>query len=243
VPERRALLTGPIHPPLHRIDINKGQHLRAGQQGRLRREPGQHPAVHRGQLAHGAVGEGPQKRPQRRGSPDPTKARRERTQQVHPVDIIGTSDHPGHQRTDLHPRVRTDLRGHLHMLDDQIFQTDVLGQPQRRHQTGVRHQIRIIKPHARLGRPMQQSHLRSALSTMGSGALATPIFPGQRALLLIRHAPGHSSGGGSRLSTPEVCDLGVYASPVCESLLFALQKLSRVASARQGRCLLMPMSG
>jgi retron-type reverse transcriptase len=25
VPERRALLGGPIHPPLHRVDIDKGQ--------------------------------------------------------------------------------------------------------------------------------------------------------------------------------------------------------------------------
>ena len=36
-------------------------------------------------------------------------------------------------------RVRTDLGGHVHMLSDQVFQPNVLGQPHRRYQPDVRH--------------------------------------------------------------------------------------------------------
>jgi hypothetical protein len=127
-------------------------------------------------------------------SPDPTKGRRERTvpQQVHPVDIIGASDHPGHQRTDLRTRVRADLGGHVYMLGDQVIQSNVAGQPHHRHQTGVRHETRITEHHVRLGRPMQQSQLQSALSAVGSRAPATPILSGQRALLLLRHTRSQS---------------------------------------------------
>ncbi len=78
MPERRTLLGGPIHPSLHRVDIDESQRLRAGQQRSLRRQPSQHPAMHRGELAHGGVGESPQKRPQRRRGADPTEGRRDR---------------------------------------------------------------------------------------------------------------------------------------------------------------------
>lgn len=49
MPERRPLLGGPIHSPLHRIDIHKRHCLRPGQQGCPRRQPGQHPPMHRRQ--------------------------------------------------------------------------------------------------------------------------------------------------------------------------------------------------
>jgi hypothetical protein len=121
-------------------------------------------------------------------------------QQVHPVDGVGAGDHPGHQRTDLQIRVRADLGGHMHMLCDQVLQPDVLGQPHRRYQPGVRHQIRIIKRRVCPGRGMQQSHPRGALSILALRASTTRILPGQRALLLSRHTPKNNPGGGSRLS-------------------------------------------
>ncbi|HEX3304710.1 MAG TPA: hypothetical protein VHS32_00520, partial [Streptosporangiaceae bacterium] len=52
------------------------------------------------------------------------------------------------------------------MLGDQVFQSDVLGQPHRWYQPGVRHQIRIIEPCVCLGRGVQQSHPRGALSIL-----------------------------------------------------------------------------
>ena len=202
VPERRALLGAPVHPPLHRVDIDEHHRVGAGQH----RGPGgqldQYPAVHRGQLADVAVVEGPQEAAQRRRGADPADRGRERAvaQQVHPVDGVGAGDHPGHQRTDLQPGVGADLGGHPHMLSGQVFQPDVLGQPHGRYQPGVRHQIRIIKPGVRRGRGMQQSHPRGALSILALRASATRILPGQRALLLLRHASGDNPGGGSRLS-------------------------------------------
>ena len=181
MPERRALLTGPIPPPLHRVDVKEGQRAGAGQQRRPRREPGQHPAVHCSQLTHVTVSESPQERAQCRGRPDPAERGRQRTmpQQVHPIKTVRTGDHARHQRTDLHPRVRAGPRRHLHMLGDQLLQTSITGQAHREHQPSMRHEIRIIERRPRLGRRMQQSHPRSALSTMGSGASATPILPGQ----------------------------------------------------------------
>ena len=105
VPERGALLGAPVHPPLHRVDIDERQRVGAGQQ----RGPGgqldQYPAVHRGELAHVAVVERPQEAAQRRRGADPADRGRERAvaQQVHPVDGVRAGDHPGHQRTDLQP--------------------------------------------------------------------------------------------------------------------------------------------
>ena len=144
---------------------------------------------------------GPQEAAQRRRGADPADRGRERAvaQQVHPVDGVGAGDHPGHQRTDLQPGVGADLGGHPHMLSGQVLQPDVLGQPHGRYQPGVRHQIRIIKPGVRRGRGMQQSHPRGALSILALRASATRILPGQRALLLLRHASGDNPGGGSRL--------------------------------------------
>lgn len=48
-------------------------------------------------------------------------------------------------------------------------------------------------------RRVQQSHLRSALSILDFRASATPIFPGQRALLLSQHAPNRNPDGESGL--------------------------------------------
>jgi hypothetical protein len=123
----------------------------AGQQRCLGSESGQQPAVHRSELAHVAVVERPQERPQRRGSADPAERGGDRamSQHVHPVDTVRPGDHPGHQRTDLQLRVRADLGGHAHLLGDQLFQPHVLSQPDRRHQPGMRHEIRVIKRHMR----------------------------------------------------------------------------------------------
>ena len=63
VSERRTLLEAPEHPPLHRVDIDIRQHVRAGQKRRLHGQLGEYPPVHRGELAHVAVVERAQERP------------------------------------------------------------------------------------------------------------------------------------------------------------------------------------
>lgn len=80
-------------------------------------------------------------------------------QQIHPVNVVRAGDYASHQRTNLRPRVRSDLGNDVHVLSDQYFEADVLGQPHRRHQPSVRHEIRAIEHRVRLDRRMQQSHL------------------------------------------------------------------------------------
>ena len=173
-----------------------------GSSGAPRSEPGQHPAVHRRQLARGGRGRTPARTSpaskgrrshrrwpgSRRAAEDPS--RRGRPRRRH---------HARDQRTDLHPRVRADLSGHPYVRSDQVFQAHILSQPHRGNEPRMRHEIRVIETRASLGGGVQQPHLRSALSTTGIGVSATPIFPSQRALLLSRHAPNHNPGGGSRL--------------------------------------------
>ena len=228
VPERRTLLGAPVHPPLHRVDIDERQHLGAGQQRCPRGQLGQYPAVHRGELTHVAVVERPQKATQRRRGADPADRGRDRAvaQQVHPVDGVGAGDHPRHQRTDLQTRVRADLGGHTHMLRDQILQPNVLSQPHRRYQPGVRHQIRIIKRRVCPGRGVQQSHPRGALSILALRASTTRILPGQRALLLSRHTPENNPGGGSRLSH---CKVYMMSSPTSRRVIPSPSPGGRIA--------------
>jgi hypothetical protein len=150
VAERGPLLGGAVHPPLHRVDIDEDQRVGTGQQPGPGDQLDQGPAVQRGELAHVAVVEPAQEAAQRGRGTDPADRVRERAvaQQVHPVDGVRAGD----QRTDLQPGVGADLGGHPHVLAGQVLQADVLGQPQRRDQPGVRHQIRIIEPGVCLGR-------------------------------------------------------------------------------------------
>ncbi|BCO36289.1 hypothetical protein [Mycobacterium heckeshornense] len=133
-------------------------------------EFGDYTAVHRGQLAHIAVVKRTQKRPQRGRGADPTEGARDRTvaKQLHPVNVIGTGDHPRDQRTDLHTRVGAHLGVEPNMMGGKLFQPNQLGQPHRGHQPGMRHEIRVIEAGASLARSMQQSHLRGALSSGSS---------------------------------------------------------------------------
>jgi hypothetical protein len=201
VPERRALLVRPVYPLLRRIHVDERQLLATGQQRGMLGEFGEYTAVHRGQLAHIAVGKRTQKRPQRGRGTDPTEGGRDRTvaQQPHAVDVIGTGDHPCDQRTDLHTRIGAHLGVEPNMVGGKLFQTNQLSQPRRRHQPGMRHKIRVIEAGASLAHSMQQLHLRGALSFWVIRVSATPIIPGQRALLLLRHAHGKNSIGGFRL--------------------------------------------
>jgi hypothetical protein len=56
------------------------------------------------------------------------------------------------------------------------------------------------KPRVGLARSIQQLHLRGALSLWSIEALATPIFPGQRALPWLRHTFGNRCVGRFKLS-------------------------------------------
>ena len=71
MPERCALLGMPVDPFLLRVDVNKREHVPAGQQRGAAGQPGQDQPVHLLQLQHVPPGEGPQERPQRGRRSDP----------------------------------------------------------------------------------------------------------------------------------------------------------------------------
>jgi hypothetical protein len=86
----------PVHPALHRVDVNEGQLVRAGQQPGPPRQPGQQLPVHLLQLAHITEGEGAQERSERARRPDPGEQIRHRAvaQQVHVIDRVSARGHP-----------------------------------------------------------------------------------------------------------------------------------------------------
>jgi hypothetical protein len=68
---------------------------------------------------------------------------------VEVVDAVRAGEHAGHDRGDLGRRVRPRVPGQPNPIGHRIMQAHILGQPHHRHQPGARHQIRIIKRHAR----------------------------------------------------------------------------------------------
>jgi hypothetical protein len=55
------------------------------------------------------------------------------------------------------------------------------GERQKRCQSGVRQQVRVVEHGAHLRRGMRQSHLRGVRSNGPDGSVVTPIIPSQRA--------------------------------------------------------------
>jgi hypothetical protein len=102
-------------------------------------------------------------------------------QQIHVIDAVRPSDHPGHQAGDLHLGVHPARADDPDMLSHQAAQACPLGQRHDRDQAGLRHEMRVIKRRVDLRQLMQQSHLTGAPSVQVVEASATPIVPGQGA--------------------------------------------------------------
>ena len=88
VAEAGAFLLVPVDPLLRRVDVHEGQHVRAGQQRRLAREPGQQLPPGLLQLQHVSPGIAAQVRAERGRGADPAEQHVHRPvpQQAHVID-------------------------------------------------------------------------------------------------------------------------------------------------------------
>jgi hypothetical protein len=183
MPEPGALLLVPVDALLLGVDIDKGQHVLAGQQRGPAGQLAQQQPVHLAQLEHVPPGERPQERPQRGRCPDPAKQAWHGAvpQQAQVIDAVRAADHPRHDGRHLHLRVHPAPVADPDVLIHQAAQARPLGQRHHRHQTRPRHRVWVIKRRVNLRQVMQQSHLRGVLSAWGPEVSATPIVPVQRA--------------------------------------------------------------
>ena len=140
----------------------------SGQAGQREQEP----RGDRVELAHVPERERPQERPERRGrvrageDPAPPAV----LQQRHVIDAVGASDHPGHQRSHLQACVRALVRGHAQMLIGQLAQSRPVRKCQHRHETGGRHEIRVVENRRGAAEGVREFHLRDALARDGTEA-------------------------------------------------------------------------
>jgi hypothetical protein len=67
------------------------------------------------------------------------------------VDAVCAGEHPRDDRGDLAGRMRTGVAGQTDPVGDRGVQAGRLRQPHHRHQTGTRHEVRIVErgPHHR----------------------------------------------------------------------------------------------
>ena len=165
------------------VDVQEGQHVRAGQQRRADGQLRQELPVHLLHLQHVPPGEGAQERPKRGRRADTAKQRGHGAvaQQIHVLDVARPGGHPGHQAGHLHLRVHPARPAEPDMLPHQAAQARPLGEGHHRDQARLRHQMRVIKRRVDLRQLMQQSHLRGVLSAGYVEVSATPIVPVQRA--------------------------------------------------------------
>ena len=96
------------------------------------------------------MGERPQEGAQGRGSTDFVEhdTVSGMPQPVDVVDRVRPSHHPGQQRHHLGSRVRpraVGRAGDRHVLGDQLWKADLLGQRDHRHQSGIGDEIRIVE--------------------------------------------------------------------------------------------------
>ncbi len=164
--ERGTLLTRGIHPPLHRIQIQKREGARAGQQRGMGGQAPQETTVDLLDLTHVPPRQAAQERPQRGRGADPVE------RLIHPavpqraqiIDAISASGHPGHHRADFQRRVRPARTGHRHVLADQAVQPATFGQPHHRYQPGIADHVLVIEDRMSPGFGMRDLHLRGVLS-------------------------------------------------------------------------------
>jgi hypothetical protein len=182
VAERRALLLVPVDTLLHRVDVQEGHGVLAGQQRGPAGQVCQQQPAYLLHLQHVSPGEGAQERAQRGRRPDPAGQRRHRPmpQHVHVIDTVRPGDHPSSQARDLQVRVHPAGAGDPDMLCHQVRQPRPLRQGHHRDQARPRHEVRVIKRRVRLRQIMQQSHLTGAPSNQGDGSLNNSHRPCSR---------------------------------------------------------------
>jgi hypothetical protein len=129
VAEPGAGLRVPVDPFLHRVDIDERQHVRAGQQRRGLRQPGQEHPAGLLQLPGAAPGERAQERPQCRRRPDPVEQVRHGAvaQHVHVIDAVRSRGHPRDQAARLQVRIHPGRARDLDMPTDQARQAAPFG--------------------------------------------------------------------------------------------------------------------
>jgi hypothetical protein len=129
------------------VDIDHGRAVDPGQQRGGIMQADQQPGRDRVELADMTEAKLPQKRPQRRGGirAGEDGAHRPVAQQGHVDDAVHAGDHAGHHGADLRPSMSALVGGHAEVATSQLSQATSLGQHGHRHQSGARHQIRIIE--------------------------------------------------------------------------------------------------
>jgi hypothetical protein len=148
--DRGALLGVAVHLAVGGVQVDEHHLLGAGQQVDPLCELDQALAEHRIQLLHVPVGERPQERAQRRGSPHlvEQQAVPRVPQPVDVLDRVRSGDHPSQQRHHLRRRVGARTVRGVHdrqMIDDQLRQADLLSQRDHRNQSRVGHQTRVVE--------------------------------------------------------------------------------------------------
>jgi len=164
--ELRAFLLVPVDPLLRRVDVDEGQHVRAGQQRRLPRQPGQELPARPLDLQHVSPGIRAQVRPERgRGAhPGEQHVHRPVPQQAHVIDRVGTRGHARDQAADLQGRVHPALPARPDVPGEQFRKARTLREGRHGHQAAVRDEVRVIEHGTGPREGMRQSHLRGVLS-------------------------------------------------------------------------------
>ena len=132
--EPRALLLVAVDPLLRRVDVDEGQDVRAGQQRRCRRQPGQEPPAGLLRAAGRSPGIAAQVRAERGRGADPAEQRVHRPvpQQAHVIDGVGARGHARDQAADLQVRVHPALAARADVLREQFRQAGPLGEGHHR---------------------------------------------------------------------------------------------------------------
>jgi hypothetical protein len=97
-----------------------------------------------------AVAEGAQELPERGWRVHPAEQRRHPavTQHIDVADAVRAGEHARHQCGDLPARVSALMPVDAYMLGHDAMQVTRLGQLHRRHEAGVRHEVRIVEHYA-----------------------------------------------------------------------------------------------
>lgn len=166
MPETRALLLRPVNPFLHRVQVQEGQHIRAGQQRCARGEAGQQRPVHLLDLADVSPVQAAQERAEGGRGADPGKqlVHAAVPQRVQIVDGIGSREHPGHDRADFLRRVHPERAGDSHVPGGEGAQAASLGQAHGWNKARVGDEVLLVEDRMSFCRGVRDLHLRGVLS-------------------------------------------------------------------------------
>ena len=169
VAEPRALLLVAVDPFLRRVDVDEGQHVRAGQQRRLARRAGpaapgrpsraagRCPRYRSAGATRAWTGRGPRRTAT---SMAPCRSRPMSSMLSAPAAM------PATRQPTFRSRVHPALAAGPDVLREQSRQAGALGEGHHRDQAAVRHEIRVIERCPGPARAMRQSHLRGVLSDL-----------------------------------------------------------------------------